>query len=149
MKIIIMISLWLAVWLAAPTARADAQDSLCQSFRAGIKAFEAIERDMPKVLGRYGIKLKDAKSVYRGLCGLGRPMVGPPLDVDPSGAFDSRWGRLSRSDKCEATKSWHSIMMDWFERGSVGGLRLSSTILDDFEDAVDRSFFAMSELGCP
>ena len=148
-KIIITMSLLMSLGLAAPTARGDdayppsqSKDDLCGSMRVGIKAFEAIDREvMPsflELLRQGGFDLEGSMSIYRRFCI-------PTKDY----LARRRWGLLSESDKCTAVRAWHSIMSTWFEFFSMPGWQVSRTILEDFEDAVDQSFRAMSELGCP
>ena len=142
MKIIITMSLWLAVWLAAPSVRADAKEDFCESSRLGIRALEAIDRDvLPTFLASFkqsnGFKLEDAKYVHRRFC------------TSEEYLARNRWDLLSKSRKCTAVSVWNQIMVGWHTFFLAGEIYVPETILNDFASAGDASRRAMVALGCP
>ena len=141
MKIIITISLYLAVWLAAPTARADAKDDFCESHRLGMRAFEAIERDvLPDFLARSklaGGAMAKAKSIHRRFC-TGHEYL-----------TRNRWNLLSKSDKCTSASAWDQIMVRMYAFFlAQDEIYVPQTILNDFASAGDASRRAMDAMGC-
>ena len=142
MKIIITMSLLMSLGLAAPTARADAKDDFCESYRLGIGAFDAVDRDVPNfldLLRRTGSDLEIVKSIYRRFC-TGHEYLAR-----------NRWDLLSKSDKCTSASAWHRIMITWFKHFSEDWQipRTSKTqFMDDLEDAAGVMRRALVAMGC-
>ena len=145
MKIIFTVSLLLSLWLAVPTARANAKDDFCESSRLGIRALEAIDRDvLPTFLALFkqsnGFELEDAKYVHRRFC------------TSKEYLARNRWDLLSKSRKCTAVSVWNQIMVAWFavfHSYAQSEVYIPQTILNDLESAADSSKRAMDALGCP
>ena len=166
MKIIITISLWLAVWLAAPTARADAKDDFCESHQLGILSFEALDRDskdnliseaqesaLGTALGYFVTAQGKARTPTGSRIQLAVALANAPGYHDRfcSGIGRSsmeylardRWNRLSKSAKCAYASDWDQIM----ERMVAWQDEIRRVY--DFARAGDAIRRAMVELGCP
>ena len=138
MKIIITISLWLAVWLAAPTARADAKDDFCESHRLGIRAFEVLDRD---VLPNLSFRLKLVKAMA--------PSIHGQFCTGKEDLARNRWNRLSKSAKCTSARDWDQIMVRMYAFFlAQDEINVPQTILNDFASAADASRRAMVAMCC-
>ena len=155
MKIIITISLWLAVWLAAPPARADAKDDLCESHQLGLRAVDALEKSSgaQKVLYAMAMgKLSDAQKLLLGTVLMGYHRRLCPEAAGKESLARNRWNRLSKSDKCTMASVWNEIMVHMYvsflNADNSAGFYVPRTILHDFASAANASRRALVASGC-
>ena len=134
MKIIFAMSLLLL--LAAPAARGDAKEDLCESYRLGIKGYEGVDAAMPGVLKAFGFDLAETREAYQNLCG------------SNTASLESIAAVFGSDFVCSAAEKWQSGVSQLVKTGHSPGFKFSRTIMENFEKAVIYGLRAMGQL-CP